>query len=77
MHSLSGRPFVNAIFMACFSCIFVSSLAGGKMIVCLHYILVSQCTVQKHKINNTSCTRENNSHVETFAVLNQQKIAAS
>ena len=35
MHSSSGRPLVHAVFKVCFSCIYVSSLAGGRMCVIL------------------------------------------
>ena len=29
--SSSGRPFVHAVFMVCFSCVYVTSLAGGRL----------------------------------------------
>jgi len=45
MCSSSGRPFVHAVFYGIYLCIYVSSLAGGKMCLILRY-----CDLVKIKI---------------------------
>jgi hypothetical protein len=52
----SERTLYMQFCMVCFSYIYVSSLAGEvcTRFVGLHYIIASQCTVQRHKVLYTS-----------------------